>query len=151
MEKALFGAGCFWGVEEFFRRIHGVKKTKVGYSGGVIKNPTYKDVCNGDTGHAEVVEIIFDNKEISYEKLLNFFWDCHDPTTLNKQGLDIGTQYRSVIFCYSEEQRKIAQISKKEHQKKRNSKVVTEIIKADKFYLAETYHQGYIQKNQYSG
>ncbi len=107
MQKALFGAGCFWGVEEYFRKIPGVKITKVGYSGGYTKNPTYEDVCSGTTEHVEVLKIYFEANEISYEKLLDHFWICHDPTTLNRQGPDIGRQYRSAIFYYSEIQKNI--------------------------------------------
>ena len=148
MNKALFGAGCFWGVEEFFRKINGVVTTQVGYSGGDTQNPTYQDVCNNSTGHAEVLEIQFDSNIISYKKLLDFFWECHDPTTLNMQGPDIGSQYRSVIFYFSEEQNKIAEESKIKNQKSFNNKIVTEIKKADTFFLAENYHQRYIQKRE---
>ena len=148
MNKALFGAGCFWGVEEFFRKINGVVTTQVGYSGGDTQNPTYQDVCNNSTGHAEVLEIQFDSNIISYKKLLDFFWECHDPTTLNMQGPDIGSQYRSVIFYFSEEQKKIAEESKIKNQKSFNNKIVTEIKKADTFFLAENYHQRYIQKRE---
>jgi len=148
MNKALFGAGCFWGIEEFFRKINGVVTTQVGYSGGDTQNPTYQDVCNNSTGHAEVLEIQFDSNIISYKKLLDFFWECHDPTTLNMQGPDIGSQYRSVIFYFSEEQKKIAEESKIKNQKSFNNKIVTEIKKADTFFLAENYHQRYIQKRE---
>ena len=148
MDKALFGAGCFWGVEEFFRKINGVVTTQVGYSGGDTQNPTYQDVCNNSTGHAEVLEIQFDSNIISYIKLLDFFWECHDPTTLNMQGPDIGSQYRSVIFYFSEEQKKIAEESKIRNQKNFKNKIVTEIRKINTFYLAEDYHQRYIQKRE---
>ena len=148
MQKALFGAGCFWGVEEYFRKIFGVKDTKVGYSGGYTKNPTYEIVCSGTTEHVEVLQIDFDENEISYEKLLDYFWICHDPTTLNRQGPDIGRQYRSVIFYNSEIQKKIADNSKIKHQPKFNNNIITEITKADIFYLAEDYHQLYIQKRK---
>ena len=148
MNKALFGAGCFWGVEEFFRKINGVIATQVGYSGGDTPNPTYHDVCGSETGHAEVLEIQFDSNLISYKKLLDFFWVCHDPTTLNKQGPDIGSQYRSVIFYFSEEQKKIAEESKIRNQKNFKNKIVTEIRKIDTFYLAEDYHQRFIQKRE---
>jgi len=144
--KALLGAGCFWGIEEFFRKISGVLDTKVGYSGGNSINPTYKDVCANKTGHAEVVQIEFDLNEISYDKIIEYFWLCHDPTQFNKQGFDIGTQYRSAIFFFSEEQKKIAEESKKNFQKKLSNNIVTEIKKANTFYLAEEYHQRYIQK-----
>ena len=148
MKKALFGAGCFWGVEEFFRKIQGVKNTRVGYSGGHTKNPTYETVCLGTTEHTEVLELNFDETEISYEKLLDHFWKCHDPTTLNRQGPDIGRQYRSAIFYYSDIQKEIAESSKIKHQPKFNNNIVTEITKADTFYLAEDYHQRFIQKRK---
>jgi len=148
MQEALFGAGCFWGIEEYFRKIHGVNDTKVGYSGGYTKNPTYEIVCAGTTEHVEVLKIYFDDNEISYEKLLDHFWICHDPTTLNRQGPDIGRQYRSVIFYYSEIQKNIAENSKIKHQSKFNNNIVTEISKADTFYLAEDYHQRFIQKRK---
>ena len=148
MEKALFGAGCFWGVEEYFRKIQGVKDTRVGYSGGHTKNPTYETVCLGTTEHTEVLELNFDETEISYEKLLDHFWKCHDPTTLNRQGPDIGRQYRSAIFYYSDIQKEIAESSKIKHQPKFNNNIVTEITKVDTFYLAEDYHQRFIQKRK---
>ena len=148
MKKALFGAGCFWGVEEFFRKIQGVKDTRVGYSGGHTKNPTYETVCLGTTEHTEVLELNFDETEISYEKLLDHFWKCHDPTTLNRQGPDIGRQYRSAIFYYSDIQKEIAENSIIKHQPKFNNKIVTEITTADTFYLAEDYHQLFIQKRK---
>ena len=148
MKKALFGAGCFWGVEEFFRKIQGVKDTRVGYSGGHTKNPSYETVCSGTTEHVEVLELNFDETEISYEKLLDHFWKCHDPTTLNRQGPDIGRQYRSAIFYYSDIQKEIAESSKIKHQPKFNNNIVTEITKADTFYLAEDYHQRFIQKRK---
>jgi len=148
MEKALFGAGCFWGVEEYFRKIQGVKDTRVGYSGGNTKNPTYEAVCSGTTEHVEVLEVNFDETEISYEKLLDHFWKCHDPTTLNRQGPDIGRQYRSAIFYYSNIQNDIAKKSRIKHQPKFNNNIVTEITKADTFYLAEDYHQRFIQKRK---
>ena len=140
MAKALFGAGCFWGIEEYFRKLKGVKKTCVGYSGGNLNNPNYKDVCTGRTGHAEVVLVEYDEAQLSYTELLNHFWRCHDPTQINKQGFDIGTQYRSVIFYYSEEQRKVAENSKKEFQKNISRLVVTKINHAKEFFLAEDYH-----------
>ena len=148
MEKALFGGGCFWGIEEYFRKIPGVKVTKVGYSGGDTKNPSYETVCSGKTEHAEVLELHFDVTEISYEKLLDHFWKCHDPTTLNRQGPDIGRQYRSAIFYYSDIQKNIAEKSKIKHQLKFNNNIVTEITKSDTFYLAEDYHQHFIQKRK---
>ena len=146
MDKALFAAGCFWSVEEYFRQLPGVKNTKVGYSGGNTINPSYESVCQGNTNHAEVLLIEYYENEISYKKLLDYFWACHDPTTLNRQGYDFGTQYRSSIFYYSDYQKKIANLSKKKHQKNLKNKIVTEITKADKFYLAEDYHQCYINK-----
>ena len=148
MEKALFGAGCFWGVEEYFREINGVKDTKVGYSGGHTKNPSYETVCSGTTEHVEVLELNFDETVISYEKLLDHFWKCHDPTTLNRQGPDIGRQYRSAIFYLSDIQKEIAENSKIKHQIKFNNNIVTEITTADTFYLAEDYHQRFIQKRK---
>ena len=146
MKKAIFGAGCFWGIEEFFRKIDGVINTKVGYSGGNTINPLYEDICRGDTNHAEVVFINFDENIISYKNLIKFFWKCHDSTQLNKQGPDIGSQYRSVIFCDSDEQLKIAKESKKEEQMKNKNLIVTKIQMMDKFYLAEDYHQLFIKK-----
>ena len=146
MAKALFGAGCFWGIEEYFRKLQGVKKTCVGYSGGNLSNPNYKDVCTGKTEHAEVVLIEYDELLLSYFELLNHFWGCHDSTQTDGQGLDIGTQYRSVIFYYSDEQKKIAEDSKENFQKSINTLVATKINKAKEFFLAEDYHQCYIQK-----
>ena len=146
MAKALFGAGCFWGIEEYFRKLEGVKKTCVGYSGGNLNSPNYNDVCAGKTGHAEVVLIEYDEVLLSYTELLNHFWSCHDPTQINGQGLDIGTQYRSVIFYFSEEQKKVAENSKNELQKNISRPVVTKIKAAKEFFLAEDYHQCFIQK-----
>ena len=146
MEKALFGAGCFWGVEETFRKIPGVVKTEVGYTGGHTLNPTYQSICEGDTNHVEVVLIEYDNKLISYDKLLNHFWKCHDPTTLNRQGPDIGTQYRSAIFYFDDNQKKIATESKINFAKENNLIIVTEISQLSDYYKAEEYHQKYIQK-----
>ena len=146
MEKALFGAGCFWGVEETFRKIPGVVKTEVGYTGGHTLNPTYQSICEGDTNHVEVVLVEYDNKIISYDKLLNHFWKCHDPTTLNRQGPDIGTQYRSAIFYFDDNQKKIATESKINFAKENNLIIVTEITQSSDYYKAEEYHQKYIQK-----
>ena len=148
MEKAeaLLGAGCFWGVEEIFRKISGVVNTKVGYAGGHLLNPTYEQVCSDKTGHAEVVQIQFDPNKISYNHILDNFWLCHDPTQLNRQGFDAGSQYRSVIFYFSEEQKKIAQESKISFQKKLSVPILTEITKTSSFFVAEEYHQLYIQK-----
>jgi peptide-methionine (S)-S-oxide reductase len=148
MQKATFGAGCFWGVEAAFRKISGVLSTSAGYMGGTRENPTYKDVCTDKTGHAEVVEVIFDPLLVSYDQLLTQFWEIHDPTTVNRQGPDIGTQYRSVIFCHNAEQESAARASKEYLQKtgryKRN--IVTEITTASTFYRAEEYHQQYLEK-----
>ncbi|MBA7511094.1 Peptide methionine sulfoxide reductase MsrA [subsurface metagenome] len=150
MEKATFGAGCFWGIEEAFQKTNGVISTRVGYSGGTLKNPTYKDVCSSETGHAEVVEIVYDPSIVSYEELLNIFWNIHDPTSLNRQGWDIGTQYRSVIFYHNEEQKKNALLAKIRHKKAGTYKkpIVTEIKPVSEFFIAEEYHQRYIEKNQ---
>src|SRR5690348_3530324 len=148
MEKATFGGGCFWGVEAAFRRIPGVVDTAVGYSGGTMKNPRYEDVCTDETGHAEVVEVTFDPAKLSYEQLLEEFWSLHDPTTLNRQGPDVGTQYRSVIFYHSPEQEKIARASKEKQQAsgKFRRPIVTRIQPAGPFYRAEEYHQRYLEK-----
>jgi peptide-methionine (S)-S-oxide reductase len=149
MEKATFGAGCFWHVEEAFRNLKGVLTTTVGYMGGTLQNPSYEDVCTDTTGHAEVVEIHFDPKKISYDDLLTVFWYIHDPTTKNRQGPDVGTQYRSVIFYYTQEQKTVAEQSKKnlEQSGKHKKKIVTDIIKAMIFYPAEDYHQHYLAKH----
>tara|TARA_A100001015_G_scaffold256237_1_gene298166 strand:- start:179 stop:640 length:462 start_codon:yes stop_codon:yes gene_type:complete len=146
MEKALFGAGCFWGVEETFRKINGVLNTEVGYSGGSTINPNYETVCSGTTNHAEVVLVEYDQNQISFQDLIIHFWKCHDPTTLNRQGPDIGTQYRSVIFYFNDFQKTIAENSKTNYSKKSNLHIVTEISKAKEYYKAEEYHQKYIQK-----
>ena len=146
MEKALFGAGCFWGVEESFRKLVGVQRTEVGYSGGNTDNPTYESVCSGNTNHAEVVLVEYDEIQISFEKLLDHFWNCHDPTTLNRQGPDIGTQYRSVIFYFNDNQKKLSNTSKLEYAKTQKLNVVTEITEAKEYYKAEEYHQKYIKK-----
>lgn len=148
MAKATFGAGCFWGVEAAFRRVKGVTSTQVGYSGGTMKNPTYHDVCADRTGHAEVVEVEYDPAKVSYEELLNVFWSIHDPTTLNRQGPDVGTQYRSVIFFHSPEQQAIAKASKEklQHSGRFKRPIATEITPASEFYMAEEYHQQYLEK-----
>jgi peptide-methionine (S)-S-oxide reductase len=148
MEKATFGAGCFWGVEATFRQIPGVTDTAVGYLGGTLANPTYEDVCTDRTGHAEVVQVTFDPARVSYEQLLNVFWEMHDPTTLNRQGPDIGTQYRSAIFFHSPEQEAIARKSKTEVEASGRFRrpIVTEITPASTFYRAEEYHQRYLEK-----
>ena len=149
MEIATFGAGCFWGVEAAFQKIKGVIKTTVGYMGGTTKNPSYEDVCTDETGHAEVVQIQFDNKIVTYEELLNVFWKIHDPTQLNRQGFDLGTQYRSVIFYHNENQKSRAENSKNKQEKtgKFKKPIVTEIIPAKEFYKAEEYHQNYLKKH----
>ena len=149
MEKATFGAGCFWGVESAFINIKGIKSTTVGYMVGNLKNPTYGDVCTDKTGHAEVVQILYDPTKISYDQLLNIFWSIHDPTQLNRQGADIGTQYRSVIFYHNENQKQIAKKSKNKQQKtgKYKKPITSEITPAKEFYPAEEYHQKYLEKN----
>lgn len=148
MEKATFGAGCFWGVEEFFRHIPGVIDTEVGYMGGMVDHPTYEEVCTGKTGHAEVVHLCFDPQEITYEQLLWEFFHMHDPTTLNRQGPDHGTQYRSVIFCHDSDQCEQAKAMKErlDRSGKFHDPIVTEITPASTFYRAEEYHQRYLQK-----
>ena len=148
LEKATFGAGCFWGVEEAFRKLKGVVRTEVGYSGGSFENPTYEDVCRGNTGHAEALQITYDSSMISYEDLLNVFWSCHNPTTLNRQGPDVGKQYRSVIFFHNPEQKATARESKEalDRSKKCKNPVVTEIAPAATFYRAEESHQQYLLK-----
>ena len=148
MERATFGAGCFWGVEEAFRRIDGVTATAVGYSGGTLEDPTYKDVCSGTTGHAEVVRVDYDPARVNYEELLRMFWDLHDPTTLNRQGADVGTQYRSVVFFHGEEQAAAARAAKETLQASGRypDGIVTEIAPASTFYMAEDYHQRYVEK-----
>ncbi|HLW02281.1 MAG TPA: peptide-methionine (S)-S-oxide reductase MsrA [Ktedonobacterales bacterium] len=148
LEKALFGAGCFWGVEAAYRQISGVVSTAVGYAGGTLENPTYRDVCTDRTGHAEVVEVTYDPSRVSYDDLLNVFWENHNPTQLNRQGPDIGTQYRSVIFYNSPEQQAAAVASKEqlEHSGRYKKPIVTEIAPASTFYMAEDYHQQYLEK-----
>lgn len=148
-EKATFGAGCFWGVEAALRKLKGVVSTAVGYSGGSSKNPTYKDVCSGRTGHAEVVQVEYDPSKTSYEELLNVFWGVHDPTQMNRQGPDVGTQYRSAIFFHNAEQEAAAKAAKVHLEKsgRYRKPVVTEIIPASEFYAAEEYHQRYFEKH----
>jgi peptide-methionine (S)-S-oxide reductase len=148
MHKATFGAGCFWGVEAAFRQIEGVTATAVGYSGGTLENPTYRDVCTDRTGHAEVVEVEYDPARVSYDDLLRIFWDSHDPTTLNRQGPDVGTQYRSVIFFHTPEQEAAATASKEKLERSGRFKrpIVTAIVPAGTFYRAEDYHQQYLEK-----
>jgi len=146
MEKATFAAGCFWGVEAEFRKIKGVTNVTVGYTGGHYPNPTYHDVCSDRTGHAEAALVEFDPQQVSYQQLLNAFWEMHDPTTPNRQGPDVGTQYRSVIFYHSPEQKVAAEASKKALSGKYERPVVTEIVPAAEFYPAEDYHQRYFEK-----
>ena len=145
-KKATFGAGCFWGIEAAFRQIPGVTKTEAGYEGGTLENPTYEDVCSHTTGHAEVVEVTYDPEQVSYEELLGVFWAKHNPTQLNRQGWDIGDQYRSVIFFEDEEQREVALRSKAEEQTRHGKPVVTQVEPAQTFYVAEDYHQQYLEK-----
>ena len=148
METATFAAGCFWGVEEAFRRVEGVVSTAAGFSGGTLENPTYKDVCSGSTGHAEAVGVEFDPSKVSYEQLLEVFWSIHDPTQLNRQGPDVGSQYRSAIFPHGPEQEAAARASKEALAASRRftRPVVTEITRALTFYRAEECHQQYIAK-----
>jgi peptide-methionine (S)-S-oxide reductase len=147
-EKATFGAGCFWGVEATFRATKGVQNATVGYAGGTTPNPRYEDVCTDETGHAEVVQVEFDPAQVSYRDLLNVFWTNHDPTTPNRQGPDVGTQYRSVIFYHSPEQKTGAEQSKAEMEKSGRFRrpIVTQIEPAPTFYAAEEYHQRYLEK-----
>ena len=149
LEKATFGAGCFWGVEVAFRQVPGVVSTEVGYLGGTLENPTYKEVCSGNTGHAEVVEVTYDPARVSYEDLLNVFWTIHDPTTLNRQGPDHGTQYRSAIFYHDDRQKQTAAASKERlgASGRFPRPIVTEITPASAFYRAEEYHQRYLEKH----
>jgi peptide-methionine (S)-S-oxide reductase len=146
LEKATLGAGCFWGVEATYRRLAGVKETAVGYMGGKLQNPTYKQVCTDSTGHAEVLEVTFDPEVISYHDILEVFWDNHNPTTLNRQGPDVGTQYRSAIFFHSPEQEAEAKASRDAAQKRFPRPIVTEITPASDFWRAEEYHQQYLEK-----
>jgi peptide-methionine (S)-S-oxide reductase len=145
-ETATFGAGCFWGVEVAFRNVPGVVDTAVGYEGGTLANPTYEDVCSKTTGHAEVVQVEFDPDEVSYNELLDVFWDVHDPTQVNRQGFDIGSNYRSVIFFHSPEQQEQALESKARAQGRFDKPIATEITPASDFWRAEEYHQQYLVK-----
>ena len=147
-QKAIFAAGCFWGVEANFRKVKGVVSTRVGYTGGTFSTPTYKDVCSHKTGHAEAIEVTFDPSVVTYEELLDIFWSIHDPTTLNRQGPDIGTQYRSAIFYLSTEQKELALNSKRslENSKHFSRPIVTQIVPASEFWKAEEYHQQYVEK-----
>lgn len=150
IEVATFGSGCFWCTEAIFEQLNGVKTVVSGYSGGEVENPTYKAVCAGETGHAEVTQITYDSATISFTELLEVFWKTHDPTTLNRQGADVGTQYRSAIFYHSEEQNKLAEEYKAKLTEAKifNNPIVTEIAKFDKFYSAEDYHQDYYVQNK---
>ena len=150
IEQATFGAGCFWCVEAVFERLDGVVDVRSGYTGGITNNPTYEEICTGKTGHAEVIQIDYEPNLISYEKLLNLFWKSHDPTTLNRQGADTGTQYRSAIFYHSEKQKETADKSKENVDKSDlyTDPIVTEIAPLTKFYIAENYHQDYFRINK---
>jgi len=150
-ELATLGGGCFWCTEAIYQMLPGVKSVKSGYAGGQKENPTYKEVCTGQTGHAEVIQIEYDPKVVSYEKILEIFWEAHDPTTLNRQGNDSGTQYRSIILYSSPAQKAAAEKSRAEAQKQFNSPIVTEIVPLSKFYVAEGYHQDYYRSNPNQG
>lgn len=145
-EKATFGAGCFWGVEAAFRKMNGVLEATSGYSGGRVKDPSYGDVCSGTTGHAEVVEVEYDPEKVSYEDLLEVFWNEHDPTQVNRQGPDVGTQYRSAIFFHTPEQEAAARSSQEKAQPRYKKPIATEITPVAEFYRAEDYHQRYFEK-----
>jgi peptide-methionine (S)-S-oxide reductase len=153
METATFGSGCFWCTEAVFQRLKGVEKVTSGYSGGFVENPSYQEVCNGDTGHAEVTQIQYDPAQISFEELLEVFWKTHDPTTLNQQGNDYGTQYRSAVFYHNDEQKRLAEEYKKklDAAKVWDRPIVTEITKFTNFYPAEQYHQNYYNNNPNQG
>ncbi len=146
-QKAAFAAGCFWGVEQEFRQVAGVVNATVGYSGGHTENPTYEQVCTGTTGHAETVLLEFDPARVTYDRLLETFWGLHDPTTLNRQGPDVGEQYRSIIFYFTDEQKRAALASRDREQKKLGRPIVTEIVPAVAFWRAEEYHQRYLEKH----
>ncbi len=147
MDFAILGAGCFWCIEAIFLNVAGVVAVEAGYTGGRTENPSYEDVCSGNTGHAEVCRIDFNSKIVTFEELLDIFWEIHDPTTLNRQGADIGTQYRSAIYYNSDEQKRTAEISKKKYNKRFEENIVTEISKLGKYYKAENYHQNYYNNN----
>jgi peptide-methionine (S)-S-oxide reductase len=151
LETATLGGGCFWCTEALFQMLPGVKSVTSGYAGGTKANPTYKEVCAGDTGHAEVIQIAYDPKVISYQKLLETFWEAHDPTTLNRQGADSGTQYRSIILYGSDAQKAAAEKSKAEAQKHFSKPIVTQIVPLQEFYLSEDYHQDYYRNNPNAG
>ncbi|MGL4400007.1 MAG: peptide-methionine (S)-S-oxide reductase MsrA [Luteolibacter sp.] len=147
-ESVTLGAGCFWCIDAAYRQLDGVYSATSGYMGGQVKNPTYEDICTGESGHAEVVRVVFDPKKISFEKILAWFWDLHDPTTLNRQGNDVGTQYRSAIYYESDAQKKTAEASKASAKANFKDPIVTEITKATEFYPAENYHQNYYNQNK---
>jgi peptide-methionine (S)-S-oxide reductase len=149
-QTAIFGAGCFWGIEAAYRKVEGVTSTSVGYSGGTKANPTYEEVCSGTTGHAEVVRVEFDPDVVTFDALLDVFWQIHDPTTMNRQGPDIGTQYRSAIFYLDDEQAAAARASKEAHDKsgRFHDPIVTEITAASDYWMAEDYHQQYFEKQR---
>ncbi|MFT5126528.1 MAG: peptide-methionine (S)-S-oxide reductase [Rhodothermales bacterium] len=147
MQRAYFAAGCFWGIEATFRAVTGVSDTAVGYGGGQSANPTYRDICSGDTGHAEIVELVFDSEQLSFAELLRIFWSCHDPTSLNRQGPDVGSQYRSAIFFTSPEQEATIRESVVEAQPRFRSAIVTQVTAFETFYRAEEYHQRYLEKH----
>ncbi len=149
-EKATFGAGCFWGVEYVFRRVPGVVEVQSGYSGGTTPNPTYEQVCSHTTGHAEVTQVTFDPDKVSFDQLLEVFWAMHDPTQVNRQGPDIGDQYRSVLFTHTEEQKQAAEASKERAQGRFSKPIATEIVPLTAFYPAEDYHQAYYEKNRHT-
>ena len=148
-ETATLGGGCFWCVEAVYQRVKGVVSVKPGYAGGHVQNPTYKEICTGKTGHAEVAQIVFDNNILSYKQILNIFWQAHDPTTLNRQGNDVGTQYRSVIFYHNEDQKEIAEWSKQDADKSKywSDPIVTEITNLNNYSDAEDYHDNYYDNN----
>ncbi len=151
LESAIIGGGCFWCVEAQYKMLKGVKKVVSGYAGGHVKNPTYKQICQGDTGHAEVIRVDYDPAEITFRDVIDLFWDAHDPTTLNRQGNDVGPQYRSIILVTSDEQKKISEESKVNAEKIIGKPIVTEIVPLEIFYPAEDYHQDYFTNNPYQG
>lgn len=151
LESAIIGGGCFWCVEAQYKMLKGVKKVVSGYAGGHVKNPTYKQICQGDTGHAEVIRVDYDPAEITFRDVIDLFWDAHDPTTVNRQGNDVGPQYRSIILVTSDEQKKISEESKVNAEKIIGKPIVTEIVPLEIFYPAEDYHQDYFTNNPYQG
>jgi peptide-methionine (S)-S-oxide reductase len=151
LESAIIGGGCFWCVEAQYKMLKGVKKVVSGYAGGHVKNPTYKQICQGDTGHAEVIRVDYDPAEITFRDVIDLFWDAHDPTTLNRQGNDVGPQYRSIILVTTDEQKKISEESKVNAEKIIGKPIVTEIVPLEIFYPAEDYHQDYFTNNPYQG